>query len=86
MSELDVWTVSIMLRTEGGQTRADAFLQGPDVEVECSGRAGRPPTPRSTAAKGSDLAAARALQDLSRCLTERAGSDRARAERTDDGA
>ncbi|MDQ1508978.1 MAG: hypothetical protein QOG50_822 [Actinomycetota bacterium] len=85
MSELDVWTVSIMLRSEDGQTRADAFLQGPEVEVECSGRSGRTPTPPSTAANGSDRAAARALQDLSRCLTERAGLDGARAERTDDG-
>ena len=84
MSELDVWTVSIMLRTEDGQTRADAFLQGPEVEVECSGWAGRPRPP--TAALGEDLAAARALQDLSRCLTERSGSDRVRTERTDGGA
>jgi hypothetical protein len=30
-SDVDVWTVSIMLRTEGDQTRADAFLQGPEV-------------------------------------------------------
>ena len=42
MSEVDVWTVSIMLRTEGGGTRADASLQGRAVEVECSGSAGRP--------------------------------------------
>lgn len=76
MSEVDVWTVSIILRTEGGETRADAFLQGPEMEVECSGWAGEP---RSvTAAIGEDLAAARALQDLSRCL-----ADRARDQRTD---
>jgi len=37
MSKLDVWTVSIMFCTEHGKTRADAFLQGPEVEVECSG-------------------------------------------------
>jgi hypothetical protein len=72
MSEVDVWTVSIMLRNESGQTRADAFLQGPDVEVECSGWAdhARPP------AAGEDLAAARALRDLSRSLVDRAGADR----------
>ena len=40
--DVDVWTVSIMLRTEGDQTRADAFLQGPEVEAECSGWAETP--------------------------------------------
>jgi len=79
MSEVDVWTVSIMLRTEDGETRADAFLQGPEVEVECSGWAGRPRPP--TSGLGEDLAAARALHDLSRCLTERAGSDEERRAR-----
>jgi hypothetical protein len=74
MSEVDVWTVSIMLRNERGQTRADAFLQGPEVEVECSGWADRS---RRPAASGEDLAAARALRDLSRCLADRAGADRA---------
>jgi hypothetical protein len=71
-SEVDVWTVSIMLHTEGDQTRADAFLQGREVEVECSGWAGRTHPP--TTAMGEDLAAGRALQDLSRCLTDRARS------------
>jgi len=73
-SDVDVWTVSIMLRTEGDQTRADAFLQGPEVEAECSGWA---ETPRSPATAGSlDLAAASALQDLSRCLSDRSSSGR----------
>ena len=84
MSEVEVWTVSIILRTEGGETRADASLQGRPVVVESSGSAGRP----GTAAKsvlGEDLAAARALQGLSRCLTDRGGSD-GRGERTDDGS
>jgi hypothetical protein len=78
MSEVDVWTVSIMLRTEGGRTRAEASLQGRAVEVECSGSAGRPGTPM-TPAFGEDLAAARALRNLSRCLTDRGGSGRAGA-------
>ena len=85
MSEVDVWTVSIMLRSEDGETRADAFLQGPAVEVECSGSAGRP-RPPATVALGEDLAAARALQDISRLLIDRADSEGARAERTGDGA
>ncbi|MDQ1532813.1 MAG: hypothetical protein QOF28_574, partial [Actinomycetota bacterium] len=28
MSQLDVWTVSLMIRTDDSRTRADAFLQG----------------------------------------------------------
>ena len=84
MSEVEVWTVSIILRTEGGQTRADASLQGRPVVVESSASAGRPGPP-TTPALGEDLAAARALQGLSRCLTGRGGSDR-RDERTDDGS
>ena len=83
MAEVDVWTVSIMLRTEGGRTRADASLLGRAVEVECSGSAGDRET--STPPFGEDLAAARALRGLSRCLTDRAGSE-STAERTDDGA
>jgi hypothetical protein len=74
MSDLDVWTVSIMLRTEEGKTRADAFLQGPEVEAECSGWAESPRPPAT--ALGEDLAAASALQDLARCLSDRASSGR----------
>ncbi len=73
MSEVDVWTVSIMLRTEDGRTRADASLQGRAVEVECSGSADRRGV-ATTPALRDDLAAARALQGLSRRLTDRAGS------------
>jgi hypothetical protein len=70
----DVWTVSIMLHTEGNRTRADAFLQGPEVEVMCSGSAESPRRPAT--AFGEDLAAASALQDLARCLSDRASSGR----------
>jgi len=71
-SEVDVWTVSIMLRTDEGQTRAEAFLQGPAVEVEGAGWAESRHPP---AMAGSvDLAAASALQDLSRCLSDRASA------------
>jgi hypothetical protein len=30
----EVWTVSIVLRSDTNETRADAFLQGPPVELE----------------------------------------------------
>jgi uncharacterized protein DUF1876 len=84
MSAVDVWTVSIVLRAEGGRTRADASLQGRAVEVECSGAAGRPGRP-TTPAFDEDLAAARGLRGLSRCLTDWGGSEGV-GERTDDGA
>jgi hypothetical protein len=83
MSQVEVWTVSIMLRTEGGRTRADASLLGRPVEVECSGSAGRPGT-LAGSDFGEDLAAARALQGLSRRLAEGAASEGA-GERADDG-
>ncbi len=72
MSKLDVWTVSIMFCTEHGKTRADAFLQGPEVEVECSGWADPDAGTPAPGAFGEDLAAARALEVLSRRLLDRA--------------
>jgi hypothetical protein len=72
MSKLDVWTVSIMFCTEHGKTRADAFLQGPAVEVECSGWADPDAGAPAQRAFGEDLAAAQALEVLSRRLLDRA--------------
>ena len=72
MSKLDVWTVSIMFCTEHGKTRADAFLQGPAVEVECSGWADPDAASPALRAFGEDLAAAHALEALSRRLLDRA--------------
>jgi len=72
MSKLDVWTVSIMFCTEHGKTRADAFLQGPAVEVECSGWADPDAASPGLRASGEDLAAADALGALSRRLVDRA--------------
>ena len=74
MSELDIWTVSLLIRTEDSQTRADAFLQGPAVEVECSAWADAEPADPGAAAivrVSDDLAAARVLEELSRRLFER---------------
>jgi hypothetical protein len=73
MNELDVWTVSLMIRTDDTRTRADAFLQGPSVEVACSAEA--EPHSRvagAAPAGGGDVAAARALEELAGRLIERA--------------
>jgi hypothetical protein len=72
MSKLDVWTVSIMFCTEHGKTRADAFLQGPEVEVECSGWADPDARTPAPGAQGENVAAAHALEILSRRLLDRA--------------
>jgi hypothetical protein len=80
MAELDVWTVSLMIRTDETRTRADAFLQGPAVEVECSASAHSQPRTAAIGPWGEDLAAARALEELSRRLIDRATHARARRE------
>ena len=85
MNKLDVWTVSIMFGSEHGKTRADAFLQGPEVEVQCSGWADPEPRRPALSARGEDMAAARALEVLSRLLADRAGQSRARLELEEDG-
>ena len=72
MSKLDVWTVSVMFCTEHGKTRADAFLQGPAVEVECSGWSEPDARTPAGSAHGENVAAARALEVLSRHLLDRA--------------
>ena len=86
MSELDVWTVSLMIRSEDATTRADAFLQGPAVEVECSASAHRQPRTAAIGPWGEDLAAARALEELSRRLFERAAHARPQREGGSDRA
>jgi hypothetical protein len=78
MNKLDVWTVSIMFCGEQGKTRADAFLQGPAVEVECSGWADPDVHAPTGTAFDEDLAAARALEVLSRRLVDRSGTACAR--------
>ena len=78
MSKLDVWTVSIMFCTEHGKTRADAFLQGPEVEVECSGWADPDARTPAPGAHGENVAAAQALEILSRRLLDRAAPIQAR--------
>lgn len=86
MTELDVWTVSLLLRREHDQTRADVFLEGPEVEVECSGWSDHSPDTHDSTPFGADLAAARAFEDLSRRLVERAERACGGSANTDDRA
>ena len=72
MNELDVWTVSLVIRTDDTDTRADAFLQGPAVEVACSASADLDPRIASGSPAREDLAAARALEELAGRLVDRA--------------
>jgi len=66
----EVWTVSIVLRSDTDETRADAFLQGPLVELESCASAHTPT--REQASCEQHLAAAEALWRLSRQLRARA--------------
>jgi hypothetical protein len=72
MNDLDVWTISLMIRSDDGETRADAFLEGPPVEVACSAVADLPRVAGATAGRRDDLAAAHVLEELAARLTDRA--------------
>jgi hypothetical protein len=69
-----VWTVNIVLTEEGGMTRADAIADGPADEVRGFGRARRAPQDPSVPMIGDELAAARALSDLSHKLLDAAAT------------
>jgi hypothetical protein len=88
MNKREAWTVSIVLRCDDEQTRARVFLQGPPVEMECSSYVPMrmiAPDAADATMVGETLAAARALQNLSQRLYDRAGACRASEPGTDDG-
>jgi hypothetical protein len=66
------WTVSITFTEEDEKTRADAILAGSPDELRAWGRARRNPTDPDLPAVGAEVAAARALADLSHHLLEQA--------------
>lgn len=72
MSEPDVWTITISFTVEDEQTRADAVLSGAPDELGGWGRARRNPDDPELPAIGHELAAGRALLDLSHHLVEQA--------------
>jgi hypothetical protein len=69
-----VWTVNVVLTEEGDRTRADAIIEGAEDEVRGFGRAKRAPEDPNVPVIGDELAAARALSDLSHKLLDAAAS------------
>jgi hypothetical protein len=74
MSERRVWTMEIVFTEEGGRTRADALLQAGDVRFHGWGQAKRKPEDPDRPAVGEELAAARALSDLTHKLMHEAAA------------
>jgi len=66
------WTVNILFSEEGNRTRADATLELASHRFHGWGQAKRAPEDPSVPVVGQDLAAARALSDLSHQLLEAA--------------
>ena len=64
------WQVNVVFTQEGDRTRADAMLELADENFHGFGRAKRAPDDPSVPVIGQDLAAARALSDLSHQLLE----------------
>ena len=67
-----VWTVNVVLTEEGDLTRADAILEGSADQLRGFGRAKRAPQDPNVPVIGDELAAARALSDLSHKLLDTA--------------
>ena len=69
------WIVNVMFTEEGDRTRADAILELGGERLHGFGRASRAPRDPNVPVIGKDLAAARALGDLSHQLLD-AAADR----------
>jgi hypothetical protein len=67
-----IWNMSIAFTEEGEKTRADAKLELAGQRFHGYGRASRAPQDPNVPVIGQDLAAARALSDLSHQLLEAA--------------
>ena len=66
------WTVNVSFTEEGDRTRADAILDLASQKFHGFGLAKRAPADPNVPVVGQDLAAARALSDLSHKLLEAA--------------
>jgi len=66
------WTVNISFTEDGDRTRADAILDLASQKFHGFGQAKRAPADPNVPVVGQDLAAARALSDLSHKLLEAA--------------
>lgn len=72
------WSVGILFTEDGDRTRADAILELANQRFHGYGQAKRAPEDPSVPVIGQDLAAARALSDLSHQLLH-AAADRIEA-------
>ena len=72
MSETKVWTVEVVFDERGDRTDAEAMLQIAGNRFAGWGRARRNPADPDVPKIGEELAAARALSDLSHKLMEAA--------------
>lgn len=72
MSEGRVWTMKISFTKEEARTRADALLQAGDLRLRGRGSARRNPEDPDRPAVGEELAAARALSNLTHKLVHKA--------------
>jgi uncharacterized protein DUF1876 len=66
------WTVEIEFTEDEDKTRADAVLRGAPADLRGWGRARRNPTDPDMPSIGEEIAAARALADLSHHLLDQA--------------
>jgi Domain of unknown function (DUF1876) len=66
------WTVEIEFTEDEDKTRADAVLRGAPADLRGWGRARRNPTDPDMPSVGEEIAAARALADLSHHLLDQA--------------
>jgi hypothetical protein len=69
-----IWQVSVTFTEDGDRTRADAMLELADERFHGFGQAKRAPGDPNMPVIGHDLAAARALSDLSHQLLNAAAS------------
>jgi Domain of unknown function (DUF1876) len=69
-----IWSVNVTFTEESGRTRADAVLELSDDRFHGFGQAKRAPDDPSVPVIGQDLAAARALSDLSHQLLDAAAA------------
>ncbi len=72
MSEHRVWTIEIIFTEDDDRTRADVRLRAGERELVSWGRARRNPADPDVPAIGEELAAARALADLTHRLMHEA--------------
>ena len=75
MSNTRVWTVEIVFTEEGDATRADAILESGPTRRRGWGQAQRNPEDPDVPRIGTEIAAARALEDLVHKLLETAEND-----------